>query len=85
MGYKLTPFGAGIVRKGGHDDQSPDDMLVLELVQRAPGLSINDMQALFVAVMEEYGEDALAAVRAGCVQFEEMPGGTRPETTERHK
>lgn len=79
MGYKLTPFGAGIVRRGGHDDQSDDDMLVIELIAAAPGMSRDDLQACFVAMRLEYGEDARRALATGHVQFEEVRGGTRPD------
>lgn len=78
MGLKLLPFGSNILRRGGHDDASNDDLLFLELVKRAPGLSKEDYGRLFVAIMEEYGENALAAIRSGHVQFEEVAPGTRP-------
>lgn len=78
-GVTLTDFGKGIVRKGGHDDQDVDGMLILEIAKRAPGLSVEDMQRVFIACMEEYGENALAAVQEGYVKFAEVKAGTRPE------
>ena len=78
-GIRLTPFGEGIVRKGGHDHASDDDMLFLELVKRAPGMTRDDYQRCFVALREEYGEDALRAIQSGHVVFEEVQGGTRTE------
>lgn len=77
MGLKLSPIGQDIVRKGGHDDASNDDMLFIELVARAPGLTKEEYGELFVAIMLEYGEDALFAIRNGYVQFEERPAGER--------
>lgn len=79
QGYKLTDFGSSIVRKGGHDDVSNDDLLFLELVKRAPGLSFDDLQKCFVALLNEYGDDALAAIRSGHVQFEPVRAGMRPQ------
>jgi hypothetical protein len=78
VGYKLLPLGETIVRRGGADDQSRDDLLVLELMKRAPGLEREELQAIFVACLTEYGEDALEAVQSGHVQFEEVRAGTRP-------
>jgi hypothetical protein len=69
-GWKLAPFGADILRKGGHDDASDDDMLIMEIVKRAPGLSKEELQQVFVACRLEYGEDALAAIKSGHVKFE---------------
>lgn len=78
-GLKLTPFGEKIVRRGGHDDASDDDMLFLELTKRAPGLSPEDHKQCWIALRMEYGEDALAALQQGYVEFEEVRAGTRPE------
>ncbi|HSV24660.1 MAG TPA: hypothetical protein VLJ17_16730 [Xanthobacteraceae bacterium] len=78
-GVKLTSFGSSIVRRGGHDHQSDDDMLLLEIIKRAPGMAKDDLQRCFVAILEEYGADALAAVQSGHVQFEEVRAGARPE------
>lgn len=78
-GINLTDFGNSMVRRGGHDDQDEDGMLILEIAKRAPGLSKDDMQACFVAIRTEYGPDALAAIRSGHVQFEPVRAGTRPE------
>lgn len=73
LGYILADGGQTIVRKGGADGQSDDDLLLLELIARAPGLSQEDLQRCFVAVRMEYGADALAAIRSGYVRFEEGP------------
>lgn len=79
MGYTLSPFGKNIVRRGGHDDASDDDMLLLELMSHAPGMSQEEYKQCFIALRLEYGEDALQAIRSGYVKFEEVRGGTRPE------
>ncbi len=73
MGYVLSEKGKTITRKGGADGQSDDDMLLLELVKRAPALSQEDLQRCFVALRMEYGTDALDALRSGHVKFEERP------------
>lgn len=73
MGYILGDKGKTIVRKGGSDSQSDDDMLLLEIVKRAPALSKEDLQRCFVALRMEYGADALDAIRTGHVKFEERP------------
>lgn len=71
MGIVLADRGKQIVRRGGADALSDDDMLLLELTKRAPGLSKDDLQSCFVALRMEYGADALAAIRTGHVRFEE--------------
>lgn len=76
-GLKLSPIGEDIVRRGGRDDQFPDDMLFLELLKRAPGLSKAEYQRCYVDIMLTYGEDSLFAIRNGYVKFEERPAGTR--------
>lgn len=78
-GVTLSEFGKSIVRKGGHDDQDDDGMLILELAQRLPGLSVGDLQKVFVAMRVQYGEEALQALREGYVVIEEARAGTRPE------
>jgi hypothetical protein len=78
-GITLTDFGNRMVRRGGHDDQDDDGMLILEIAKRAPGLSKEDLERCFVAARTEYGEDALHAIRSGHVQFKEVRAGTRPE------
>lgn len=70
MGYILADKGQRIVRRGGADNQSDDDMLLLELTSRAPGLDRSDLEKLFVALRMEYGPDALDAIQAGHVHFE---------------
>jgi hypothetical protein len=76
MGFILADKGKRIVRRGGADGQSDDDLLLLELAARAPGLSKEDLQRCFVACRMEYGKDALAAIRSGHVRFDERPGRT---------
>lgn len=73
MGYILADKGQRIVRRGGEDGLCDSDLLLLELVARAPGLSKADLQKLFVALRMEYGPDALDAIQTGCVKFEERP------------
>ena len=65
----LTEKGARIVVRGGADGQSDDDMLLLEIAARAPGMSKDDLALCFVNLRIEYGEDALRAIRTGHVQF----------------
>lgn len=73
MGYILADKGKRIVRRGGADNYSDDDILLLELTAHAPGLSKEDLQQCFVALRMEYGVDALPALRSGAVKFEERP------------
>jgi hypothetical protein len=68
--HVLTGKGAAILKRGGADGMSDDDMLVLEILARVPGASMNDVAAFFVALRTEYGEEALRAIRTGHVQFE---------------
>lgn len=68
---RLTEKGAHILRRGGADGLSDDDLLVLEIVKRAPGMSKTDVETCFVNIRMEYGEDALNAIQSGHVQFEE--------------
>jgi hypothetical protein len=67
----LNDFGKDIVRRGGHDDASDDDQLLMELMARAPGMTKEEYAQCFVALLEQYGEDALLAIRSGAVKFEE--------------
>lgn len=66
----LTPKALDAIKRGGADDVSDDQMLLAELVARAPGMSQHDLQQCFIALRMEYGEDALRAIRTGHVQFE---------------
>ena len=66
----LTEKGRKIVARGGHDSVDEDGQIILEIANRAPGMSKEDMQACFVAVRMEYGADALKAIQSGHVQFE---------------
>ena len=65
----LPEKGARIVARGGADGQSDDDLLLLEIAARAPGMSKDDLALCFVNLRLEYGEDALRAIRTGHVQF----------------
>lgn len=76
-GIKLSPIGERTVRRGGDDLATDDDMILLEIVKRAPGLSQDELRACFIAILTEYGPDALRAIRTGHVQFEERPAGER--------
>lgn len=66
----LTEKGAAIVKRGGADGVTDDDLLVLEIAARAPGLSQQDLAQCFVNIRLEYGEDALRAIKSGHVKFE---------------
>jgi hypothetical protein len=70
VGVKLTDKGADILRRGGHDDQDDDGMLILELAKRMPGESPDGLQQIFVALRVQYGEDALHALKSGHVKME---------------
>lgn len=70
----LTPEASNIVRRGGSDAVSDDQMLLLEIASRAPGMSQADLQKCFVACLAQYGKDALRAIRSGHVQFAEREG-----------
>lgn len=75
MGNVLSERGKRIVRRGGADGQSDDDMLLLEIMAAAPGLSKDDLQKCFVALRMEYGMDARDALRTGHVKFEAVQRG----------
>lgn len=66
----LTDKGAQIVRRGGADGQSDDDILILEILDKMPGISANDCKSFFVALRLEFGEDARYALKNGHVSFE---------------
>lgn len=78
VGLKLNAIGEEIVRRGGANGVDDDGMLIHEIAHRAPGLDLDDLEAVFVAIMVEYGEDALFAIRNGYVQFEVERAGVRP-------
>jgi hypothetical protein len=67
----LNDFGKSIVRRGGHDDTSDDDLLLMELMARAPGMTQEECGRCFVDLRLQYGEDALRAIRSGAVTFKE--------------
>jgi hypothetical protein len=71
----LTEKGQRIVKRGGADGQTDDDLLVLEILNRAPGIPAADAQAFFVALRQEFGEDALHAIRNGHVKFAKRQDG----------
>lgn len=66
----LSEKGRNILARGGADGQTDDDMLVLELVAKMPGLSQQDLALVFVNLRNEYGEDARRALADGHVQIE---------------
>lgn len=70
-GVHLTTSATAILRRGGHDSLSDDQMLVMELAKLAPGMSPEDLQKCFIACRMEYGKDALAALREGYIRFDE--------------
>jgi len=65
----LTENGHRILSRGGADGVSDDDLLVLEILKRAPGMSQADLQTCFVEIRMEYGEDAVKAIKSGHVKF----------------
>lgn len=74
-GCYLTEKGHEIVKRGGHDAIDEDEMLLYEVLHRAPGMPVEELQNAFIAIKMEYGNDALKAIRSGHVQFEKA----RPE------
>lgn len=68
-GIKLNHMGEKIVRRGGDDKFDDDGLLIAEIMQRAPGMSLTDYQQTFIALRVEYGEEALRAVQTGHVSF----------------
>ncbi len=66
----LTEKAARAVQRGGDDTMTEDQMLIAEIVARAPGMSSADLEKCFVAIRVEYGEDALDAIRKGYVRFD---------------
>lgn len=73
-GVTLTPEAAEAVKRGGSDKMSDDQMLIAEIIARAPGMSPEDLQQCFINILETYGEEALRAIRSGHVQFEKRNG-----------
>lgn len=69
-GLKLNQVGHDIVKHGGADHLTDDEMLFLEVVKRAPGMSIQDVREMLIALRVQYGQDALRAIKTGHVQFE---------------
>lgn len=67
----LSEKGRQIVARGGADNQSDDDMLLLEIAAKMPGMAQADLAKVFVNLRLEYGEDARRALRDGHVQIEE--------------
>lgn len=74
---KLNDDGKQIVRRGGHDSFSDDAMLIAELLDRMPGMSVKEYEAAFVLLREQYGEEALPALKSGAVQIVEERAGYR--------
>lgn len=67
----LTENALSILRRGGSDTTSDDQMVLLEILKRAPGMDAEGLKACFIGLRMEYGDDALRAVRSGHVQFKE--------------
>lgn len=66
----LSEKGRQILARGGADNQSDDDMLVLEIAAKMPGMSQADLAKVFVNLRLEYGEEARRALADGHVQIE---------------
>lgn len=66
----LTENALPILRRGGSDATSDDQMVLLEILKRAPGMDAEGLKTCFIGLRMEYGDDALRAVRSGHVQFE---------------
>ena len=66
----LTENGHRILSRGGADGVSDDDLLVLEILKRAPGMNNADLETCFVNILMEYGEDSMKAIKSGHVKFE---------------
>lgn len=66
----LTDEGRRVLNRKGDDSVSDDTMVMLELIDRAPGMNEGDLRLCFVSVVEQYGNDALKAIRSGHVQFQ---------------
>ena len=65
----LNDDGRRVLRRGGQDGVSDDTLLMLEIIERAPGMTEGDLRHCFIAAMEQYGSDALKAIRSGHIQF----------------
>ena len=66
----LSEKGRRIVARGGADDQTDDDMLLLEIAAKMPGMCQADLAKVFVNLRLEYGEDARRALANGHVRIE---------------
>ena len=67
---RLDKRGEEILRKGGHDDASDDDMVIMEIVKRAPGMNADELQRKFVELRLLFGDELLRAIQRGDVYFE---------------
>lgn len=65
----LNDEGRRVLRRGGHDGVTDDTLLMLEIIERAPGMNEGDLRHCFIAAMDQYGSDALKAIRSGHIQF----------------
>lgn len=81
-GVFLTEEGRRVVERGGADGVSWDTMLILEVLKRAPNMDPDGLQRACMALMEQYGPDALDAIRTGHVQFEKATGPAKGETVQ---
>lgn len=71
---EISDGGRNVLRRGGADNVSDDDLLVLEIISRAPGISPLEIQTFFLTLRNEFGEDALRAIRSGHAVFERRKG-----------
>lgn len=66
----LSEKGRTILARGGADGQTDDDMLVLEIAAKMPGMAQADLAKVFVNLRLEYGEEARRALADGHMQIE---------------
>ena len=66
----LNDAGRRVVDRGGQDGISDETMLLLEIIKRAPGMTQGDLRHCFITAMEQYGKDALKAIRSGHIKFQ---------------
>lgn len=66
----LSDKGRAILARGGADGMTDDDLLLLEIAAKMPGMPQADLARVFVSLRLEYGEDARRALADGAVQIE---------------
>ena len=79
MGLLLDANGQLIVKRGGDKSlekldplEADDSMLIMAIMAAAPNMHPEAYKQAFIALREEYGENALQAIREGHVQFEKV-------------